>query len=82
MLPRRFFTAGSVMTIRIRTETAMNARLIGRVTKTEGSPFETCNARRRFSSIIGPSTNPSSIGTGLHPNILQAMPRTPKSAAR
>ena len=40
------------------------------------------SARLRFSSIIGPSTNPRSIGTGLHPNILQVMPRTLKSAAR
>ena len=48
----------------------MNPRLIGRVKNTEGSPCEISSALRRFSSIIGPSTNPSSIGTGLHSSIL------------
>ena len=36
----------------------------GRVTKVEKSPRESSMARRRFSSIIGPSTNPSSSGAG------------------
>ncbi len=77
-----FFTAGSMRTIRIRAATALKARLIGRVRNTVGSPFETCSARRRFSSIIGPSTNPSSMGMRAAPQYPSGAPRTPKNAAR
>jgi len=40
-------TAGNTITTRSAAVAMMNARLIGRVTKTEGSPSETYSARRR-----------------------------------
>ena len=60
----------------------MKPRLIGRVTNTDGSPFDISMARRRCSSIIGPSTKPSSIGAGLQPSLIQMKPITPNSAVR
>ena len=41
-------------------------RLIGRLRKIIGSPLEIRMARRRFSSISGPSTKPRIIGAGSH----------------
>ena len=38
--------------------------LIGRVTSTSGLPFDISNARRRYSSIIGPRMKPSIMGAG------------------
>ena len=60
----------------------MKARLIGRVTNTVGSPPDISMARRRFSSIIGPSTKPSSIGASGKPSRIQMKPSTPNSAVR
>ena len=37
---------------------------MGRVINTVGSPNEIIIARRRFSSIIGPRMNPSTMGAG------------------
>src|SRR5574337_1880636 len=82
ILFHRLRPAGAAIMIKIRTVTMLNARLIGRVANTVGSPREISIARRRFSSSIGPSTNPSIIGTGLHPSFLHTMPRMPKTAVR
>ena len=66
--PRRTFPRASCApTARARSRGAAPAStrsvaLIGRVTNTAGSPRESSSARRRFSSIIGPSTKPSSSG--------------------
>ena len=81
-VPHHLRTAGAAITIKMSTVATINPRLIGRVTNTEGSPRDTCSVRRKFSSTIGPSTNPSIIGTGLQSSILQTMPRMPKIAMR
>ena len=49
-------TAGATMTMRISTVATRKATLRGRVTNTDGSPPDISMERRRFSSIIGPST--------------------------
>ena len=61
IIPLRLRTAVVTIPIRIRTVATINARLRGCVTKTEGSPCETCSALRRFSSIIGPRTKPTRL---------------------
>src|SRR6201999_875233 len=53
----------SAMTIRIAA-IASSTPEIGRGRKVVGSPRAISMARRRFSSISGPSTKPSSIGAG------------------
>jgi hypothetical protein len=58
------------------------ARLIGRVTNTEGSPLDISIALRGCFSTSGPSTNPSSIGVGLNPSFIQTRPMMPKIAVR
>ena len=70
------------MTMRISTVATMKATLIGRVKNTEGSPPDINMERRRFSSIIGPSTYPSSIGAGGNPSFMQMKPKMPNSAVR
>ena len=60
----------------------MKARLIGRRMNTVGSPRDISIARRRCSSTIGPSTNPSSIGASGNPSFIQMKPRMPNSAVR
>ena len=50
----------------------------GRVKNTVGSPRESSNARRRFSSIIGPSTKPSSSGAGSHSSLTKTTPSKPE----
>jgi hypothetical protein len=52
------------------------------VKNTVGSPREVSSARRRFSSIIGPSTKPSSIGAGLQSSFIHNKPTTPKPAVK
>ena len=47
-----------------------------------GTPREMSIARRKFSSINGPRTNPSSNGAGWHFRTAQVKPITPKIAAR
>ena len=75
-------TAGATIAMRINTVAMMKARLIGRVTNTEGSPFDISIARRRFSSIIGPSTKPSSIGAGEKPSRSHRKPAMLNAAVR
>ena len=75
-------TIGKIMMIRINTVTIMKLKLIGRVTNTEASPREMSIALRRFSSISGPRTNPSSRGAGWHSSTTQRNPITPKIEAR
>jgi hypothetical protein len=53
---RRARTAGTTITTRISTVAMMKARLSGLVTNTDGSPPDISIERRRFSSIMGPST--------------------------
>jgi hypothetical protein len=53
---RRARTAGTTITARISTVAMMKAALSGLLTNTEGSPPDISIERRRFSSIIGPST--------------------------
>ena len=48
---------------------ASSAAEIGRSRKTHGLPRLTRRARRRFSSMSGPSTKPSSSGAGSQPNL-------------
>ena len=52
--------------------TMIKPRLIGRVTKVEGSPRDRIIARRRFSSSSGPSTKPSSSGAGSQRSLTRA----------
>src|SRR5262249_22770015 len=56
--------AGAASTTSSPSATRRNARLIGSCTNTSGSPREINSARRRFSSIIGPSTKPRMSGAG------------------
>src|SRR4051794_28476969 len=55
---------GSAMTSSSSNAAIRNAAEIGRVKNTEGSPNEIIMVRRRFSSIIGPRMNPSTMGAG------------------
>ena len=41
-----------------------------RVTNTDQSPRDRSNARRKFSSIMGPKMKPSSKGAGSMPNLM------------
>lgn len=43
----------------------------GRVPKTVQSPRESNNARRKFSSIMGPKMKPNSKGAGSTPNFMK-----------
>ena len=56
-------------------------QLIGRVKNTDGSPREINMARRRFSSINGPSTKPSSSGPGSQPHLLEKYLKNPYNDA-
>ena len=77
----RFFRIfGSVITSTSRTAAISIAAEIGRVRNIVGSPRDRSIARRRFSSIIGPSTNPSRSGAGSHPSFMKTTPRNPKKA--
>src|SRR3954468_17473253 len=55
---------GSTASTSRKAAIAINTADSGRVRKTDQSPREISNARRRFSSISGPSTIPSSNGAG------------------
>src|SRR6478735_7697336 len=65
---------GSAMT------SSSSAAEIGRVKNTEGSPNEIIMVRRRFSSIIGPRMNPSTMGAGSQSSLSSTYP-TADSAA-
>src|SRR4029453_18086385 len=52
----------------------------GPVKNVVGSPRDSNIARRRFSSIIGPSTKPSSSGAGSHSSFRNTTPSSPKTA--
>ena len=54
---------------------------IGRVKNTVASPRAINMARRRFSSISGPSTKPSSKGAGSKSCLTNQYPTIPKIAA-
>ena len=54
---------------------------IGRVKNTVTSPRAISMARRRFSSVSGPSTKPSSMGAGSKSCLTNQYPITPKIAA-
>ena len=54
----------------IRYQFGAMVRLIGRVTNTDGSPREMVIALRKFSSSMGPSTNPSNSGAGSHRSLM------------
>ena len=75
-------TVGNIIIMRIKNVTMSNERLMGRVKKIEGSPSETCNARRKFSSTIGPNTNPSIKGTGLKSRMRHITPKILKITKR
>ena len=59
-----------------------SVRLMGRVQKTAGSPRDSSSARLRFSSIIGPSTKPSSSGAGSTSAYAQMMNSDPEMGYR
>src|SRR6478735_1458992 len=71
---------GSAMTSSSSTAAIRNAAEIGRVKNTEGSPNEIIMVRRRFSSIIGPRMNPSTMGAGSQSSLSSTYP-TADSAA-
>ena len=71
-------TNGSPM--KISAVTVMKARLSGRRKNTDASPPAISIERRKFSSIIGPSTKPSSIGASGNPSRMQRKPMTPNAA--
>src|SRR5262249_24528497 len=57
---------GNATMMRSSSAAIKRPRLIGRCRKIIGSPPEMRMARRRFSSISGPSTKPRIIGAGSH----------------
>ena len=61
-------------------ETRSRPAEMGRVKKTSHLPPEMVSARRRFSSIIGPSTMPSSNGAISAPSRIMMKPAKPNSA--
>src|SRR5262249_31331238 len=61
--------AGTATTTKSPAANTRNAKLIGSCRKTIVSPREIRRARRRFSSIIGPSTKPRMSGAGSHSNL-------------
>jgi hypothetical protein len=54
-----------------RERTSNTVALIGRWTNTRALLSESSNARRRYSSIIGPMMKPSSIGAGSQRSFAQ-----------
>jgi len=56
--------AGSATSTQSASAAINKPRLIGRSKKIAGSPLEIRMARRRFSSISGPSTKPRISGAG------------------
>src|SRR5207302_1034886 len=75
-------TTGITMTTRIAAVAMTKARLIGWRTNTVASPPDISIERRRFSSIIGPSTKPSSMGASGKPSRMQMKPTIPNAAVR
>ena len=62
------------------SEIASRPAEIGRVRNTVASPRAISMARRRFSSISGPSTKPRIIGAGSKSCFTSQYPITPKIA--